>query len=52
MEQEHRTVDDELGDNDWKRGKVLEGEYQGNGTRPTTTSNPRSAQPLHPGLRG
>jgi hypothetical protein len=32
QEQEHRTVDDELGDNDRKRGNVPKGEHQGNDT--------------------
>ena len=32
QEQEHRTVDDELGDNDRKRGNVPKGENQGSDT--------------------
>jgi hypothetical protein len=32
QEQEHRTVDDELGDNDRKRGNALEGEHLSNDT--------------------
>ena len=52
QEQEHRTLDDEPGDNDRKRGSALEGEHQGNDTG--LDLQPRAApsrpQSLHPGL--
>jgi hypothetical protein len=48
----HRTVDDELGDNDRKGGNALEGKHEGNGNgfNDPSCAVPSRPQSLHPGL--